>query len=195
MHPDTLGPHEPAGLRQVYNDTFQRIRASYEAIKTENGRRQHLRSLEGKVEKKPVTSKADIMEAEAYFQEGKLLLKQRKWRASAAAFEKALALNPEEAEYTLGLGSARVHQAAAGRRELLSEAEDLLEQARKSMPGSPEPCYQLGRLESLRGDLDSAASHFENALQRDPNHWLAMRELRVMNMRARGKGNRPSGRV
>jgi curved DNA-binding protein CbpA len=195
VHPDTLGPHEPAGLRQVYNDTFQRIRASYEAIKTENGRREHLRSLEGKVEKKPVTDKAEIMEAEVCFQEGKVLLKQRKWDAAAEAFEKALSLNPEEAEYTLGLGSARVHQAAAGRRDLLSEAEDLLEKARGSMPGSPEPCYQLGRLESLRGGLESAASHFENALQHDPNHWLAMRELRVMNMRTRDKSNRQFGRV
>jgi curved DNA-binding protein CbpA len=195
VHPDTLGPHAPAGLRQIYNDTFQRIRASYEAIKTENGRREHLRSIEGKIEKKPVTDKADIMEAEVYFQKGKALLKQRKWDAAAEAFEKALALNAEEAEYTLGLGSARVHQAAAGRRELLSEAEDLLEKARKSMPNSPEPCYQLGRLASLRGDLESAASQFENALQRDPNHWLATRELRVMNMRARGKSNRGSARV
>lgn len=187
VHPDMLSPADPSELHAIHAETFQVIQAAYEGLKTETRRREYLKFIQQGLGDE-VADGSKILQAEALFQEGKMLLKRRAWDEACEAFRKALDLNPDEGEYALQLGIAKLQNAAAGRMDLLPEAEELLVRARTLMPGSPEPFYRLGRLLMLRGDLQGAAAHMQAALSRSPNHVEALREMRLIRMRTTKKG-------
>ncbi len=192
VHPDMLGSNDPAELRRVHEETFHVIQAAYEALKTEPRRREYLKFIQEGIEEE-VADGSRILEAEALFQKGRGLLKRRSWDAAEEVLRSALELNPDEGEYSLYLGIARMRQAAAGRQDVLSESQDLFERARTLMPNSPEPYYRLGRLAAMRGDLERAESYYRSALSRSPNHVDSLRELRVMKMRDAKKQGRGLG--
>lgn len=185
-HPDMLAPGDPAELRQLHAELFQTIQAAYDALKTASRRQEYLAFIRNGPEDE-VTDGAKILEAETMFQEGRIHLKRRNWEAAAAAFLRAVELNPDEGEYALHLGIARMRQAAAGKPDALAEAEELFHRARTSMPSAPEAYYRLGRLSVLRDDLERATSYFQSALARSPNHVEALRELRLIKMRSEKK--------
>lgn len=189
VHPDMLGPNDPVELRRVHAETFHVIQAAYEALKTEPRRRDYLKFIQEGVEEE-VADGSKILEAEALFQKGRGLLKRRRWDEAEAALRGALELNPDEGEYSLHLGMAKMRQAAAGRKGGLEEAQDLFERARSLMPNNPEPYYNLGRLAAMRGDAERAESYYRSALSRSPNHVDSLRELRVMKMREEKKSGR-----
>jgi len=69
------------------------------------------------------------------------------------------------------------------RRKQFSEAEYRLAELRRTQPESAWIWVTLGELETSRDDNTRAASHFQKALELDPNdyeanHWLGMIELR-----------------
>ncbi|WP_025323996.1 DUF4388 domain-containing protein [Deferrisoma camini] len=188
-HPDVLSPGEPQALRGIYGEIFRLIQTAYDAIKTEARREEYLRFLQGgEAEAKDAS---DILAAEGRFQEGRLLLRRRQWDEAARAFEEALSVNPDEGEYVLHLGLARLRQAVSGREGALAEAKDLFRRAAELLPGAPEPWFRLGRLAALEGRQDEARRCFQETLRRDPRHTDALRELRRMDQAAekrRGKG-------
>ncbi|MDF1552424.1 MAG: DUF4388 domain-containing protein [Deferrisomatales bacterium] len=190
VHPDTLGPGDPAELHRLFGDSFQVIRAAYDGLKTPELRQQHLRHLHGAAPEDPLEEGSAVLQAEVHYQEGQQLLKRRDWNRAAELLGKAWELNPTEGEYALGLGVARARQSGAGRPDLERDAEGLLRQAHEMLPGSGEPTYHLGRLALQRGDPETAAGFLRQALGRDPNHLAAQRELRVLRMRGAGRSRR-----
>ncbi len=180
VHPDVLGPNDPPAIRRIYEEMFRLVQNAYEALKTEARRREYLRFLEGGEEEEVIRDARNVLEAEALFQHGRLLLRRRQWDAAAECFEEALRLHPDEGEYVLYLGIARVRQAAAGRPRAVEEAESLFRRAADMLPGSPEPWYRLGRIHAVRGDEAEAHRMFREAVRRDPNHTEAQRELRLL---------------
>ena len=179
-HPDMLAPSDPQELTKIYSEIFRAMQTAYEALKSEARRREYLRFLqEGIVEQ--TSDAAKILEAEERFQEGRQFLKQRAWSQAAEAFAAALEMNPDEGEYALDLGLARMRQ--AGSDTSLTDAEALFQRAKELMPASPEPHYRLGRLAARSGDSGRADTFFRAALARDPNHVESLRELRLSKMR------------
>jgi CheY-like chemotaxis protein len=187
VHPDMLGPQDPPELQQIHAETFHLIQAAYEALKSESRRREYLKFIQDGPEE-DVSGGARVLEAEGFFQRGRVLLRRRAWDEAAEAFRQAWEANPEEGDYALQLGIARMHQAAAGRESFLAEAEELLVRARGMLKSSPEPYFRLGHLRALQGDLEGARSQLDAALARNPNHVEALRELRVLRMRQEKKG-------
>ncbi len=181
-HPDMLAPADPQELVKIYSEMFRAMQAAYEALKSETRRREYLRFLQDGIEEQP-TDGAKILEAEGRFQAGRQFFKRRDWSQAAEAFAEALALNPDEGEYALDLGLARMRQAGSDTSTSLAEAEGLFQRARELMPTSPEPPYRLGRLAARTGDGERAAAFFRAALARDPNHTESLRELRLSKMR------------
>lgn len=187
VHPDMLGPQDPPELHRIHAETFHAIQAAYEALKTEPRRREYLKFIQEGIEEE-VSDGSRILAAEGLFQQGRGLLRRRAWDEAAEAFRKALDANPEEGEYALHLGIARMHQAAAGRANALTEAAELLTRARSLMKDSAEPSYHLGHLLALQGDVEGAQVHLEAALAKSPNHVQALRELRLLRLRQGKKG-------
>ena len=191
VHPDTLGPDDPAELHRLFGETFQVIRASYDGLKTPDLRQHHLRHLYGEAPEDPLQEGSAVLQAEVHYQEGQHLLKRRDWNRAAELLGKAWELNPTEGEYALGLGVAWARQSGAGRPDLERDAEGLLRQAHDMLPRSGEPAYHLGRLALQRGDAEAAAGFLRQALGRNPDHMAAQRELRVLRMRGSAGGGRP----
>lgn len=187
VHPDMLGPADPPELRQVHAETFHVIQAAYDALKTEPRRREYLKFIQEGLEEE-VANGTRILEAETAFQQGRAMLSRRNWKAAADAFRRALEISPEEGEYALNLGIARMRETAAGEADALPEAEELFQRARTLMPNAAEPLYRLGRLAALRGEPEEAVSFYQSALARMPNHVEALRELRLLKMRTTKKG-------
>lgn len=185
-HPDMLAESDPPELLQIHAETFHLIQTAYEALKTESRRGEYLKFIQDGLEEE-VSGGSRILEAEGLFQQGRLWFRRRDWDEAAEAFRKAWEANPEEGEYALHLGIARMHQAAAGRENALAEAEELLLRARGLLGDSPEPNYRLGHLRALQGDLEGAQAHLGAALARNPNHVEALRELRILRMRQEKK--------
>jgi CheY-like chemotaxis protein len=194
VHPDMLGPEDPAELNHIHGETFHLIQTAYEGLNTEARRREYLKFIQEGLEEE-VTDGSNILEAERLFQEGRIQLKRRDWNSATEAFRRAFELNPDEGEYALFLGIAKMRQVVAGSQEALPEAEDLLQRARKLIPASPEPYYHLGRLAVLRDDPERATSYFQTALARSPNHVEALREMRLLKMRTGKKAGGVLGAI
>lgn len=190
VHPDMLGPKDPPDLLRIHEETFQIVQTAYEALKTEPRRRDYLRFIQQGIEE-DLGASSRILEAETHFQEARVHWKRHAWDAAAEGYRKALELNPDEGEYALYLGIARMRQASTGGGQLLSEAEDLFVRAMGLMPSSPEPYYRLGRVAALKGETEKAASYYQKALSRSPNHLDSLREMRLIRARSDKKGGGP----
>jgi len=192
-HPDMLPATAPQELVKLYSGIFRAIQAAYEALKSEARRKEYLRFLQDGTEEQR-TDGTTILEAETAFQEGRQFLKRRAWAEAAEAFDNALSLNPDEGEYALHLGLARLRQGGSDTGSHLAAAEELFLRAKELMPSSPEPYFRLGRLASQRGNQAKADIYFQAALARNPNHVEALRELRLNKMRTdKAKGGVLSG--
>jgi curved DNA-binding protein CbpA len=187
VHPDMLGPHDPADLRRIHEETFRVVQTAYESLKTDARRRDYLRFIQEGIEKE-LSPGTRFLEAETLFQEGRALMKRQAWEAAAEAFRRALELNTDEGEYALHLGIAKMRLAGTGREGALAEAEELFQRALGLMPSSPEPSYRLGRIAALRGETEQAATLFQKALAKSPNHIESLRELRLIRLRTDKKG-------
>jgi tetratricopeptide (TPR) repeat protein len=99
--------------------------------------------------------------ANRYMQAGEVSLKTRDYRSAAEAFEQALRYNDSENAH-LGLGIAYFHL----REDRLSERE--LTRAVELNPRQPAAYQVLGELAYRRDDLETAASHWQKAVELDP---------------------------
>lgn len=187
FHPDSLNSEDSEEITSLYNDLFNLANIAYEGLKTDNLRKEHLAMIQELPKQDKKLSADDVLKAEMLFRQGQIHLKQRSWLEAEKAFTQALSLNPEENEYCLGVGKAKLHQAAAGNSEALAEAETILKKALHSLPKSPDSAFYLGRLETIKGNHEQAAFFFQAALRINANHLEAQRELRLIAMRAEKK--------
>ncbi len=194
VHPDMLAPSDPPALHQIHGELFRLIQAAYDGIKTATRRKEYLRFLEETPDDAAATDSAQVLEAEALFQQGRLMLNRRQWDAAADLLRQALDLNPDEGEYVLSLGVARMRQAAGGRTGALEDAEALFRRARELLPDEADPCYHLGRVRAQMGDPAGAVALYRAAVNRDPHHVDALRELRLLEMRGSGRKKVLAGR-
>ncbi|HYW65902.1 MAG TPA: tetratricopeptide repeat protein, partial [Candidatus Dormibacteraeota bacterium] len=90
-------------------------------------------------------------------------------------FRQAFKDDPNSAEALYGLGSACLRQ------QKTNEARECFQQAlqlRASNPGTAPNCWNnLGILAAREGNFDLAIEHFRRALQIDPEHSIALRNL------------------
>ncbi len=102
--------------------------------------------------------------ANRYLQAGDASLKARDYRSAAEAFEQALRYNDSSENAHLGLGIAYFHL----REDRLSERE--LTRVVELNPRQPAAYQVLGELAYRRDDLETAASHWQKAVEMDPSN-------------------------
>lgn len=142
--------------------------------------------LELQVEAAPrVVATANTEAHEAYLR-GRYLVTQRTPATVAGAvreFEKAIALDPDyaRAHAELALATLLLIRAQYGdltRTEAIARAAPNVERAMALDPGRAEAHAAAGRLVWMQGNLEEALSHFEKAIQINPNYsivhtWMA----------------------
>ena len=123
-----------------------------------------------------------VIEAETAYQEGRVLLKVRRFKAAVKPLQRAIELSPEEPEYmTLfawALFKASVEKTAAQNRAL-----EVLLASRELNPGLDLTHLYLGHIYHAQGKERQSEKSFEMAVQANPDCTEALRELRLINLR------------
>lgn len=130
-----------------------------------------------------------ILDAEEAFHRGEMLLRRDQHQDAMAEFKRAIDLNPEADYYAL-LAWTRFC-AAPDRMAVAGLTVKDLERAISKAPRSPTARYYLGRVERMLGHDRDALRIFEEVLQVSPHHSEAKAEIRVIEQRLAGIGDKP----
>ena len=132
-----------------------------------------------------------IVDAEEAFRRGELALRRDQPQAAVAELERALQLNPDEADYHALLAWSQFC-AAADKMAVASTTRMLLERAIQRAPRAVTARFYLGRVERMLGRDQDALRRFREVLAAAPGHAEAASELRVLEARLAG-GDRSGG--
>ena len=137
--------------------------------------------------KRDVSSEvSNILSAEGCFQKGEIALRKREYTKARDLFEEACNLCPEEGEFHAFLGWA-IFQSDPKKEEAVRAARDQLNQAISLNPKVDKAYLFLGYIYKAMNYKEMAESEFEKAIQVNPDCTEALRELRLISMRRKGK--------
>jgi tetratricopeptide (TPR) repeat protein len=173
-HPDTVPSNAPAELGKLKEQIFAAIGEAYRTLSDDASRQRYVEKLsEGAGE----VDIAQILHAEELFQKGCILVKAKKFPDAVEMLSEAITLNPEEGEFYAWRGIARFY-AAADRKKGKAEADRDLVIALKKNPRCAQAHYFQGQVAKGLGDNGGAVKQFQKALEIQPDHLDAQREIR-----------------
>lgn len=123
-----------------------------------------------------------VIEAETSYQEGRALLKVRRYSAAAKALQRSIELSPEESEYMTYFAWA-LFKSAPEKSDVQNQALEVLLASREINPSSDVTHLYLGHVYQSQKKERQAEKSFEMAVQADPGCTEALRELRLINLR------------
>ncbi len=132
-----------------------------------------------------------ILDAEEAFRRGELALRRDQPQAAVTELERAIHLNPDEADYHALLAWSQFC-AAADKPSTASATRVALDQAIQRSPKAVTARFYLGRVERMLGRDQEALRHFRDVLAVCPGHADAAAEQRVIEARLAG-GTKPGG--
>jgi DNA-binding response OmpR family regulator/tetratricopeptide (TPR) repeat protein len=191
FHPDRLSSaDEPT--RKLAADLFARISEAHDTLSDSEQRKSYLQALKAKSSGNGGPAPTAIVAAEFQFQKGEALFKKRDYATALERFASALELHDEEGEFHAYYGWT-YFLAHPDDAEAKSISLEHLERAIQLAPRSVTGYYFLGLQRKACGDTDQAERMFRTAVEVQPNHVEAQRELRLAGMRRGKKGQGEGG--
>ena len=180
-HPDRfLGRGLSSEMGSKINEMFQYITQAYTIISNPDTCSGYIDELvNGPRESIDINQ---VIEAETSYQEGRALLKVRRFGAAAKLFQRAIELSPEEAEYMTYFAWA-LFKSAPERNDIQNQAMEILLASRELNPSFDLTHLSLGHVYQSKQQERQAEKSFEMAVQANPDCTEALRELRLMNLR------------
>lgn len=178
-HPDTIPPGAPEALHKLKVDIFARIGDAHRTLSDENLKKEYVAELEsgGAGEKIDVSK---LLQAEEYFQKGKILIQARKYPEAFKMFDDAIALTPEgDPEAYTWRGYARFFTFPDKKAGLVEAMKDVTNCLKRN-PNVVAAHFHQGMMHKILGDMAAAKKHFQATVKLDPKHIDAQRELRMM---------------
>lgn len=178
-HPDTIPPGAPEELAKLKGDIFGAVGDAYRRLSDDKARAEYLEELRqgGSGEKVDIQQ---ILLAEETFQKGCILVKARKFPEAVKMLDEAIKANEKEGEFYAWRAYARFFcnkDRAAGKKE----ADRDFQIALKLNERVGATHYFIGHIAKLMGDEKTALKEFKKAVEYQPDHIDAQRELRLMN--------------
>ncbi len=170
FHPDLFSRDLPSETVQKIDVVFDQITKAYQTLSDERRKGEYDEQL-----KSPRTDdrKNLAKEAEKRFRQGKTLFDQSRYEEALVFLEQAVRLSQDKARYFILLGMTQTKLPIYRK-----EAEKNFIRATKLEPWNAEAFVGLGVLYKKEGLHLRAKKQFERALQIDPDHKIARRELR-----------------
>lgn len=170
FHPDLFSRKLPAESVQKIHSVFDRITKAYQTLSDEKKKQEYDDQLSAPREddKKNVGK-----DAEKRFRQGKTLFDQARYEEALVFLEQAVRLSQDRARYFMLLAMTQTKL-----QIYRKEAEKNFIRATKLEPWNAEAYVGLGILYKKEGLNIKAKKQFERALQIDPDHKIALRELR-----------------
>ncbi|MEM9490025.1 MAG: DnaJ domain-containing protein, partial [Myxococcota bacterium] len=128
-----------------------------------------------------------LIEAEQAFRRGEMAARRNQWPQALAEFERAVELNPDDAEHHALLAWARWCE-ASDKPSVLDAVKKRLAKAISMSPRSVAGHFYRGRVAADSGDHSLAVDYFNRVLEIEPNHNEAALNLRLIKSRMGRKG-------
>jgi curved DNA-binding protein CbpA len=169
FHPDLFSRGLPPETLQKVAEVFDQITKAYNALGDERKKSEYDEQQKSPVED---SRKNQAKEADIRFRQGKTLFDQARYDEALIFLEQAVRLSQDKAKYflLLAMTQARLHV-------YRKEAEKNFIKATKLEPWNAEAFAGLGLLYKREGLHIKAKKQFERALQIDPDHRIAKKEL------------------
>ncbi|MFK5927115.1 MAG: response regulator [Desulfuromusa sp.] len=180
-HPDRfLGSGLSSEMSSKINEMFQYITQAYTILSDADTCSGYLDELVNGPKKSIDINQ--VIEAETSYQEGRALLKVRRFKAAAKLLQRAIELSPEESEYMTYFAWA-LFKSAPEQHDTQNQAMEILLASREINPSLDLTHLYLGQVYQSLGKERQAEKSFEMAVQANPECTEALRELRLMNLR------------
>jgi len=181
-HPDLYEKHSDRKVCSLANEIFCLIASAYEVLSDDRSRMEYEEQLKRGSVDGDATSVSRILLAEMEFKKGQNLLRFGNFNGAAACFQKAVDMNPDEAEFYAYLGWA-IYNRPGKSKEELAKAKEYVKKALSMNPRIPMAYYFLGFMHRTEGDTEAAMREFNKALRLKPDMVEALREVRLINSR------------
>jgi len=185
-HPDRLYATASIEIRNLADEIFNLISAAHDVLSDDARREQYMEELTSGTKRDVSSEVSNILSAEGCFQKGEIALRKREYIKAKDLFEEACNLCPEEGEFHAFLGWA-IFQSDPKAEEAVRAARDQLNQAISLNPKVDKAYLFLGYIYKAMNYREMAESEFEKAIQVNPDCTEALRELRLISMRRKGK--------
>jgi len=180
-HPDRfLGSGLSSEMSSKINEMFQYITQAYTILSDSDTSSGYLDELVNGPRKSIDINQ--VIEAETSYQEGRALLKVRRFNAAAKLLQRAIELSPEESEYMTYFAWA-LFKSAPEKPDIQNQAMEVLLASREINPSFDLTHLYLGHVYQSQEKERQAEKSFEMAVQANPDCTEALRELRLMNLR------------
>ncbi len=185
-HPDRLYAEASAEVRNLADELFNLVSQAHDVLTDEDRRAQYLEDLSSGVKRNVSSEVSKILSAEGIFQKGEMALRKRDYQRARELFTEAVGLCPDEGEFHAFLGWT-IFQSDPKNEQAVQEARDELNQAISLNPKVDKAYLFLGYIYKAMNYKEMAEHEFEKAIQCNPDCTEALRELRLINMRRKGK--------
>jgi len=189
LHPDRLAALGIPDDGKHAQRLFAQINAGFAILNDPARRTQYLDVVRrgGEAKVRAEEAKTDelarrILDAEEAFRRGELALRRDQPQAAITELERAIQLNPDEADYRAVLAWSQFC-AAADKPAIAAATRVALDQAIQRAPRAVTARFYLGRVERMLGRDQEALRHFRDVLTACPGHAEAAAEQRVIEAR------------
>jgi DNA-binding response OmpR family regulator/curved DNA-binding protein CbpA len=180
-HPDRfLGSGLSREMSGKINEIFHYVTQAYSVLSDPKTCSEYLDELVNGPRK--TININQVIEAETAFQEGRALLKIRRYGGAIKPLKRSIELSPEEPEYLTHYAWA-LFKASPEKPEAQQQALEVLLASRELNPSLDITHLYLGHIYQMQGKDRQAEKSFEMAVQANPDCTEALRELRLINLR------------
>jgi len=198
LHPDRLAALGIPDDGKHAQRLFAQINAGFAILSDPARRTQYLDVVQrgGEAKVRAEEARTDelarrILDAEEAFRRGELALRRDQPQAAVTELERAIQLNPDEADYHALLAWSQFC-AATDKPAIAPATRVALDQAIQRAPKAVTARFYLGRVERMLGRDQEALRHFREVLTACPGHADAAAEQRVLEARL-ASGDKPGG--
>lgn len=190
FHPDAL-VDEGELYRRLAEAVFASISEAYETLEDEERRDKYTRKhIFGEKDENDLAMERvqELLAAEGAYRAGTRMLNMGKLGKAVEQFEKAVAADPEEAEYRAWLGFAlfRANQHADYEKAL--SGEEMLMEAIAAKPQVPALPHLMGKIAMQRKDWGNARKWLRKSLKMNADNPEALREYKRVDELMKGGG-------
>jgi DnaJ-domain-containing protein 1 len=198
LHPDRLRAANITDLEDECQRVFAEINVAFGVLASAQKRAQYLAELEsggagGKRQQEAESMASRVMAAEEHFRRGEWALRRNGFAEALTQFEKALELNPGEAEHHALLGWT-IWCAAEDKESVSQQVMAKLQRALEMVPKCLPALYYRGRVEAMLGKEESALRCFRRVAEIDPSYQDARLQVRLLESRREQRDDKsPAG--
>jgi tetratricopeptide (TPR) repeat protein len=176
-HPDTALPDATPEAKKLQADIFAKLGEAWGVLGDDAKRAAYVKELQSGGSAN--IDVLNILHAEQSFLRGSALVKTRKYQEALAAFNEAIGLNPDEAEFGIWKIWAEF-LISPDKKGAQPSAAAAIESSLKRNPRCIPGYLFLGQMAKLAGEADAAERHWKRGLGIEPNNQELQRELKYL---------------